>query len=392
VTAGLLLTAAACGQAGRSAGPGRSHGVTHGEGGAKTGAAHAPGQATAHAPVPGATTTAPTSHARSQVGGGGAGGAGGASTGSGAAASSGTPDPVTTSGFHGIYEFAGGNSAADAGNPNLAGVVLVFYWNQVEPQPGVYNWSLLQNDMAPWIAAGKKVILRISTSGEASWDPPYSAQGTPQWVFDQGTRAVQDNGETLPVYWDPAYLAAYRTFVTQLGQHFDGNPAVAFIEPGIGMGGETLPETNASSAGIAAWEADGYTNALWMQTVETVAGYFESAFHHTAVYPLIDRTFFDGDSSDIDSVMAWLRSVPGWGLQNDGLTATQTLSSDWSGAPLALEQLSSARSSGSCVCADMDNGLDKLHGSYLLIYQSDIDNPANAPYLSAIAARATASS
>jgi hypothetical protein len=284
--------------------------------------------------------------------------------------------------FKGIYEFAGDNSAADAGDPYLTGVDLVYYWSQIEQEKGVFDWSQIQRDMAPWIAAGKKVILRVSTSGAASWDPPYSGDGTPAWVYADGARAVTDNGETIPVYWDQAYLTDYRSFVQSFAAEFDGNPDVAFLQAGIGMGAETLPETNASAAGVAAWESDGYTDPLWLSTVQTIASFYTSAFRVTPVDALVDRTFFDGSGPYFNALMAWLKGLPNWGLQDDGLTSTQTLGAQWSGPPLALEQLNSAQTSGDCLCADIANGLDNLHGSYLLLYKSDIDNPANAAYLS----------
>ncbi len=69
------------------------------------------------------------------------------------------------------------------------------------------------------------------------------------------------------------------------GPEFNGNPSVAFIEAGIGMGGETLPETNASASGLAAWESDGYTDPLWLSTVETISSFFQASFTSTPVYP-----------------------------------------------------------------------------------------------------------
>ena len=287
----------------------------------------------------------------------------------------------------GIYEFAGDNSAADAGDADLTGVDLVYYWSQIEPEKGVFDWSQIQSDMAPWIAAGKKVILRISTSGAASWDPPYSGDGTPAWVYADGARTISDSGETIPVYWDQAYLTDYGSFVHSFGAEFDGNPNVAFIQAGIGMGAETLPETNVSASGVAAWESDGYADPLWLSTVETIASFYTSAFRVTPVDALVDRTFFDGSGPYFNALMAWFKGQPNWGLQDDGLTSTQTLGTQWSGPPLALEQLNSTQTSGDCLCADIDNGLDNLHGSYLLLYRSDIDNPADAGYLSQAAAR-----
>jgi hypothetical protein len=297
------------------------------------------------------------------------------------------PAPVTSDpNFKGIYEFAGGNSSTDATAPDLAGVVLIYYWSQIEPQKGAFDWNLITNDMAPWVAAGKKVILRISTSGQADWDPPYSGDATPQWVFEDGAQSIVDSGETIPVYWDQAYLTDYSSFVQSFSQEFNGNPSVAFIEAGIGMGGETLPETNGSASSAADWDADGYTDALWLSTVEQIASFYQASFTETPVYPLVDETFFGSDQADLTSLMDWFRSVPNWGLQDDGLTSTVTLGPLWSGRPIALEERDQTQISGDCLCADISNGLLNLLGTYLLLYQSDIDNPANAAYLRQAAA------
>jgi hypothetical protein len=296
--------------------------------------------------------------------------------------------PAASTTFRGVFEFAGNNSGADATNPNLAGVVLVYYWSQIEPTRGSFDWSVIQRDMAPWVAAGKKVIIRISTSGSPSWDPPYSGAGTPPWVYGDGTRSIVDNGETLPVYWDAAYLSDYQSFVHSFGLEFDSNPNVAFIEAGIGMGGETLAETNASASGVAAWQAAGYTDSLWLSTVEKLASFFSASFHRTPIFPLVDMTFFDGSTSSYESLMSWFRAVPNWGLQYDGLTSTQKLSSQWTGRPVALEQRYATATSHDCLCGDISNGLTNLHGNYLLIYRSDILAPANAGYLRQAAATA----
>ena len=55
----------------------------------------------------------------------------------------GTGAGAQTTNFRGIYEFAGNNSATDATDPDLAGVVLNYYWSQIEPEKGVFDWSLI---------------------------------------------------------------------------------------------------------------------------------------------------------------------------------------------------------------------------------------------------------
>ena len=53
-----------------------------------------------------------------------------------------------------------------------------------------------------------------------------------------------------------------------------------------------------------------------------IASFFKASFTETPVYPLVDETFFGGDDTDLNALMAWFKAMPNWGLQDDGLTAT----------------------------------------------------------------------
>jgi hypothetical protein len=79
--------------------------------------------------------------------------------------------------------------------------------------------------------------------------------------------------------------------------------------------------------------------------------------------------------------MSWFRAHPDWGLQDNGLTATQTLGSEWDGPPLAVEERDVTSDTGDCLCTDIAQGVGQLHARYLLLYRSDIDAPANQAYL-----------
>jgi hypothetical protein len=304
-----------------------------------------------------------------------------------------TTNPQPSSTFHGVYEYASANSSvdADAADPDLAGVVLDYYWSQIETTKGVYDWSVITNAMAPWVANGKKVILRLATAGQPGWDAPYSGSGTPSWVYTDGARSVSDNtGETVPVYWDSAYLSDLSTFVAAYAAEFDGNPNVALIEAGVGMGGETKPETNLSADGLADWEGVGYTPSTWLATVETISNDYRQDFTRTPVYALLTSTFLQSGGvnwTDYQALATWYTTAPAWGLQNDALSATSSLPDPgaWAGASgLVLEQAQSTTVSGDSLAADAANALSQ-HAGYLLIYRSDIDNPANSATLAQLA-------
>jgi len=291
-------------------------------------------------------------------------------------------------GFKGVIEYAGNNSAADAGNPDLAGVDLDYYWSQIEPTKGDFDWAVINSAMAPWVANKKKVIIRIATAGQASWDAPYSGSGTPAWVYADGAHSITDSGETVPVYWGSAYLADLRSFIDAFAAEYDGNSSVALIEAGVGMGGETMPETNLSSTGLAAWDAAGYSSATWLSTVETISTYYHEAFTKTPVDALLTSTFLGGNWTDYQLLPSWYGSTsPAWGLQNDALSATSTLPDPtaWARASnLVLEQAQPTRVSGDSLLADGTNGV-KQHAEYVLIYRTDIDESSNSSALAKLA-------
>ena len=268
-------------------------------------------------------------------------------------------------------------------------MALDYYWSQIEPTKGVYDWGVIQAAMAPWVANGKKVILRIATAGQPSWDAPYSGSGTPSWVYADGATSVTDSGETVPVYWSASYLSDLATFLSAFGATFDGNPNVALVEAGVGMGGETMPETNLSPQGMAAWDAAGYSSATWLATVETISTDYRNAFTHTPVYALLTSSFLGGDWTNYQALASWYTNAsPPWPLQNDALSSTLTLPDPaaWARASgLVLEQAQPTSRSGDTLAADAADAI-ALHAGYMLVYKTDINSPASAAALASMAA------
>jgi hypothetical protein len=288
-----------------------------------------------------------------------------------------------------VIEYAGANSAHDATDPDLAGVDLDYYWSQIEPSKGFYDWDVITSAMAPWVSAGKKVILRIASAGQPSWDPPYSASGTPQWVYSDGATSVSAGGAVMPVYWSPAYLADLSSFVQAFAAEFDGNSSVAAIEASVGMGGETEPDNNLSD--LSVWQSAGYADSLWQSTVQTILGYYRQDFSKTHVYVMLTSTFLDSDWSGYKALIASLTSEkPPWHLQNDALSATSRLPSptNWAAAPgIMLEQAEPTSRSGDTLAADANNALSE-RAEYILVYRSDVTDPAYAATMSQLAALA----
>src|SRR5579883_951512 len=156
----------------------------------------------------------------------------------------GTPMRPRPAGFQGIYVFSGNNAATFSDDPLVAGTYLGYYWAQLEPQNGQYNWQLIDNDMKPWVNNGKHVILRVSVAGWTRWQPPDSGQGTPRWVYNMGVASVTEaDGAIKPQYWNPVFLQNLSNFVQAFANRYDGNTNIVAVEIGVGDGGETKPDT-----------------------------------------------------------------------------------------------------------------------------------------------------
>jgi Beta-galactosidase len=296
------------------------------------------------------------------------------------------PDVLTA---RGVYEFSGGNSGADAANADLAGTTLTFEWSQLEPAPGQFAWNRVDNAIAPWAAAGKQVILRVSTGGEATWGAA-AANATPAWVYAQGVPSVNDDGSTLPAYWNAKFLADYDAFVRAYAARYDGKPVVSFIEMGIGDGGETLPDTQESTSNrLALWTARGYSDDLWLATVENIATTFRQDFLRTPVVPLVDSTFLGPSRwNDYMKLTGWF-VANGFPMQYDGITAASTpQDSDWVKTTIVAEQRGPAARSGDTLAGECADATGPMKSRVILVYQSDITDPANRGSLATCAAKA----
>ncbi len=121
-------------------------------------------------------------------------------------------------------------------------VYLRLPWSYLEPEEGVFNWAIVDTPAQRWIARGKQVAFRFTTS--ENW----LEYATPKWVFDAGAKGVRytwtegekEDGKCVdPEFDDPIYLEKLENFLAAAGKRYNGNPHVAFIDVGTyGMWGE----------------------------------------------------------------------------------------------------------------------------------------------------------
>lgn len=190
-------------------------------------------------------------------------------------------------------------------------VYLRIPWTYLEPEEGRFNWAMLDTPAQRWIAKGKKVAFRFTTS--ENWID----YATPKWVFDAGAKSVpytwdkgpDENGKMCdPVYDDPIYLEKLRNFLKAAGKRYNGNPNVAFIDIGtFGMWGEghTFGSSRLSmeeSIKMAKLHIDLHLEAF-PDTLLCISDDVDGATNRTGVYPVTDYARSKGVSLRDDSIL-----------------------------------------------------------------------------------------
>ncbi len=188
---------------------------------------------------------------------------------------------------HGVFSLSASGAPASQvalDNSNVVGISVRQAWADLEPTEGIFDWSYLDSEVARAAAAGKVVMLRIGTQS-----------GKPTWV----TTAVQNAGglfftfdddgvpTTIPVFWDPTYLAKKKVMISALGAHFTNNPTVKIVSASFANARSedwNVPHTDVD---IANWFAVGYTSDKLVdagrQTIDATMAAFPNQYVTLAI-------------------------------------------------------------------------------------------------------------
>lgn len=192
----------------------------------------------------------------------------------------------------GLLFYAKGNYATNTEaikNPHIVGAFFQIIWSEVEQEPGKCDWSQVDRWIAPWLAAGKKVALRVMWSTSGYWTFDYYKHPTPQWVWADGAKfAYHALSKTeIPLIWDPLYRKHAIAFMRAVNEKYGAHPGVLFID--LTPGAETNPyrfgTINRTDPGFkqaylrtAASDGRTYSQELWDATLrawfDDIAGIF----------------------------------------------------------------------------------------------------------------------
>jgi hypothetical protein len=181
-------------------------------------------------------------------------------------------------------------------NPDVTAISIRQGWASLEPTEGVFDWTFLDSEVARAAAAGKQVMLRIGTQ---TFKPAWvitaieNEGGTFFTFLDNGVRT------TIPVFWDPTWLAKKTAMITALGAHFTDNPAVTVVVASFAnccSEDWSVPHTPPD---IRRWLALGYTSEKMLEAGRTIIDATMAAFPNQYVTLAVGGTG-EGHGIDLD--------------------------------------------------------------------------------------------
>lgn len=295
-----------------------------------------------------------------------------------------------------LYSF-GDNTGADpfnlAANKYCAGTNILLYWTQLEPtSEGNFDWSPLETLLNHWGTHNKKCIVRVSVSGQnsSSWRLPYSAQGTPNWVFNAGVQKITGGGNTIvPQYWNSTFQAKLKGFIQAMAAKYDGDARIAGFQIAVGMGGECKTDSTKITNKLQIMQAAGYTDALWFTYIQFVMNTYISAFTKSQLIMASDTDVIGHTTGySQDTTIGYITAQNGkiW-IQNDGLVVNQAIRSSLQAAfqkiPVVSEQRnavlagSNSGASGDTMAQDLAIAKTQATSKIFLVFQQDINNGSN---------------
>jgi hypothetical protein len=260
-------------------------------------------------------------------------------------------------------------------NPNIVGVAIRVTWAVIEPSPGQFDWSYL--DEALRLARSKKKLVAISI---------VAGIRSPDWIFGSATTLrltgrYAKHRDAVPAPWDPTYLSAWKNLVQAFGARYDGSPLIGYVTAtGLGRGEEChlLDDPN------DAWQFD--VNR-WLAAANQVINCYNSAFKTTPWVLAWGQPAFRQNQ-----VMAHLYSTAGgFGFKADNLfvyfpnpaVSLGRISLGMARSrPVVFQALRPAQDPY-VLAAVLDNGR-RIGMQAFECYQKDVSNPACQAVLSAV--------
>jgi hypothetical protein len=198
-----------------------------------------------------------------------------------------------------------GKDPAIYADPSVDGVSVRQSWADLEPSEGVFDFTFLDTVVTMAKVSGKEVLLRIGTSGGNA----NKGGNTPNWVFNAVNAEPlpashkfftwNNNGTacTIPVFWDPVYLAKKKAMIKALGAHFANRSSVKIVSASFANAQSEDWAVPHTATDVRKWLAAGYTSKKMLDAGRQIIDATMTAFPYQYVSMAVGG---DGPTLDPD--------------------------------------------------------------------------------------------
>ncbi len=246
--------------------------------------------------------------------------------------------------FYIMYEWRNRDFRTEHPEYGPIGAHIEFTWEDVNPAPGVYDWS--QYDR--FLAKAREMTVELP-SGQVISKPVqltlmfYGAgptarlrDFTPEWVYKRAEREAEVEGRRTgyvlrpkgcpargaPAYDDPAWRAAFADVVRAFGERYDKDPQVVGIWIATGVDDETQATKLIGQCDYPAELAKEVTCEEYMDFIHETLQLYAEAFPHKPLWvqaaPGACSPHGEGAWRTRKQIMEWAASL-GIGYKNNGL-------------------------------------------------------------------------
>ena len=162
-------------------------------------------------------------------------------------------------------------------HPDLRGVLVRVSWADIEPTPGVFNFTKILQQADAAEAEGKKWSLAVIGGGP----------GSPDWLTDDlgapsiGYSFRGEPGYVLPLFWDAGVQLRIDGLARALGGQFDGRAGLALVY--VTQMTSNGIEGHLQGVTMSTLVAAGYTDQRWIDAGKQAARGFAAAFPNKPV-------------------------------------------------------------------------------------------------------------
>ena len=109
-----------------------------------------------------------------------------------------------------------------------------YSWCYMEPEEGVYNWDIIDKNIALCKKYGMQLGLGIGSTVNFNSNTNYN-QDTPEWLFEAGCKYVlEDRGNgcvlKIPDYDDPIFRQKMQDMIDAFSERYNDNETIAYVD------------------------------------------------------------------------------------------------------------------------------------------------------------------